>query len=131
MNPVARYADEGAVSPWAEIVGPCHTTSSLSRVLQIDQVAVADAAAELRALRLRTADGRNLYPAFQVQDDHVHPHLQQVLLVLKSGIDDPWTWAQWLNTEMDSEPSPMSRLWAGDLSGVLRDAEHDAWAWRS
>jgi hypothetical protein len=100
-------------------------------MLHIEQVAVADAAAELRVLRLRTADGRNLYPAFQVQDDHLHSHLREVLLVLKSGINDPWTWAQWLNTEMVTEPTPMSRLWAGDLSGVLREAEHDAWAWRS
>lgn len=92
--PTGIVADGGKLSPWAAIVGPCYTVSSLCRILGASQEAVADAAAELRLLRLLTADGLDLFPAFQVRGEQVHPDLRSVLQVLQSGIDDPWTWAQ-------------------------------------
>ncbi len=123
-------ADEGK-SPWADIVGPCYTVESLSRVLGLPPVQVGEAADKLTVLRLRTADDVDVFPAFQVRDGRVCPDLRPVLARLRSGVGDPWTWAQWLNVEVRGEPSHISRLWEGDLNGVLRDAEHTAWAWRS
>ncbi len=120
--------DEGE-SPWADIVGPCYTVESLSRALVLSPVEVADAADDLTVLRLRTRDDVDLFPPFQVRDGCVHPHLREVLTILRRGVDDPWTWAQWLNAEVRGEPSHMSCLWSGDLGGVLRDARHVAWAW--
>lgn len=118
-------------SPWAEIVGPCYTVESFGRVLGLSPAAIAEAANNLAALRLPTADDIDLFPEFQVRDGRVYPDLFPVLATLRSGVDDPWTWAQWLNTEVRGEPSHMSRLWTGDLEGVLRDAGHVAWAWSS
>ncbi len=127
----ATAATEQDRSPWAEIVGPCYTVESLSRVLGLPPVQIGEAADKLTVLRLRTADDVDVFPAFQVRDGRVCPDLRPVLATLRSGVGDPWTWAQWLDVEVRGEPSHMSRLWAGDLEGVLRDAGQDAWAWRS
>ena len=124
-------SDNSELSPWAAIVGPCYTMASFSRVLGVSPVLVGEAAAELRVLRLRTADGVDLFPAFQVRDGHVHPQFQPVLEALRSGIDDQWTWAQWLHTPCLNGVVQMDKLWAGHLAKVIRDAERDAWAWRS
>lgn len=119
------------LSPWAAIVGPCHTADSLSRELGLPRDAVSTAATELRVLRLRTADGTDIFPAFQVRGGLVQPDLRPVLENLRRGVDDPWTWAQWLNTALQDRPRPIDELWAGGLTNVLRDARHDAWAWQS
>lgn len=126
----AGGADEGE-SLWADIVGPCYTVESLSRVMGLLPAKIAEAAEKLTMLRLRTAYEVDVVPAFQVRDGRVYPNLRPVLATLRRGVDDPWTWAQWLNAEVRGEPSHMSRLWEGDLDGVLRDAGHVAWAWNS
>lgn len=123
--------DNSELSPWAAIVGPCYTVARFSRVLGVSPVLVCEAAVALRVLRLRTADGVDLFPAFQARDGHVYPYLQSVLETLRSGIDDPWTWALWLNTPYFNGVAQMDKLWAGQLAEVVRDAGHDAWAWRS
>lgn len=125
--PVAR---EGALSPWADIVGPCYTDASLLQVLPLERDTLSAAVAQLDLLCLRTADGTLLFPAFQVRDDRVCPNLRPVLEILRSGVDDPWTWAQWLNTEPNDQPRPISRLWDGAVAEVLAAARHDAHAWR-
>lgn len=120
------------LSPWADIVGPCYTTASLARELGIAPEAVLDAAADLRALRLLTGDNVALYPAFQVIERSLIPGLQPVLVLLRSGIDDPWTWAQWLVTvspETPIAPKPIDQLAKGKVDPVLRDAAHTAAAW--
>ncbi len=131
-SPLSDRADANTeLSQWADIVGPCYTVTSLSGVLRLPGTAILEAASELRVLRLRTADGNDLFPSFQVRDGRVHPNLQIVLKALQDGIDDPWTWAQWLNTPDSCGVAAMQRLWAGHLSDVLSDAAHDAWAWRT
>lgn len=121
-------------SPWADIVGPCYTSGSLQRELGVERGAVSRAVKEFRALRLPTADGRNLYPAFQVRNRQLVPGLKEVLTVLQSGIDDPWTWAQWLNIPLadengEDQPRAIDLLANGDLETVLVEARHDAAAW--
>lgn len=128
-----------ASSPWAEIVGPCYTSGSLQRELNVKRGAVSKAVAELRLLRLITADGHNVYPAFQVVDGALVKGLRDVLTALRRGVPDPWTWAQWLNTPTP-DPSPGStpgspprrnidRLIDGDIEGVVRAAERTAASW--
>jgi hypothetical protein len=116
--------------PWALIVGPCYTEESCAHELNITVPELKTLADSLRVLRLQTADGSALYPAFQVRDGRVPAGLRTVLLSLQAGIDDPWTWAQWLNVEFSGARS-IDALWAGELDSVLRDARQDAWAWRS
>lgn len=123
------------VTPWADIVGPCYTSASLARTLGWTESKVTEAAESLALLRLTTSDGVDLYPAFQVQDGEPQRDLADVLRVLRTGVDDPWTWAQWLNTPLADEdgveqPSNIQRLREGQLADVLLEAEHDAAAWR-
>lgn len=122
-------------NPWADIVGPCYTAASLARTLGWTEAKVNMAADSLALLRLTTSDGVELYPAFQVQDGEPQGDLADVLRVLRTGINDPWTWAQWLNTSLTDEgvaqPTNMERLREGQLADVLLEAEHDAASWRS
>ncbi|WP_295790634.1 hypothetical protein [uncultured Microbacterium sp.] len=66
---------DGGKSPWADIVGPCYTVESLSRVIGLSPVQIGEAADRLTVLRLRTADDVDLFPAFQVRDGQVCPDL--------------------------------------------------------
>ncbi len=116
-------------SPWAEIVGPCFTVPAFSRATGMEGDVVRAAAAELRVLVLVTADDLELLPSFQVRDGRVVPQLQPVLEALRGGIDDPWTWAQWLNAAAPGERRHIDDLWAGAVSLTLTSARRTAWAW--
>lgn len=120
-------------NPWAAIIGPCYTTTSMARTLGWTESKVAQAGETLQLLVLETDDGVTLYPALQLHDGHVAEGLSDVLAFLQTGTADHWTWAQWLNTALPDEdvPRAIDALRAGRLDEVLRDAEHDAWAWRS
>lgn len=135
MDDEASIPPPDTVNPWAEIVGPCYTTSSIGRLLGLSEREVSDAAASLQLLALRTSDGMTLYPAFQIWDGQVVEGLAEVLQVLRTGIDDSWTWAQWLNTAVsDGDAAPtraIDELRAGHLAAVIRDAAYDAAVWRS
>ncbi|WP_150954654.1 hypothetical protein [Microbacterium testaceum] len=121
---------DSEVSPWASIVGPCYTSKSCADELGLTVPGLVRATQEMRALRLTTRDGIELHPSFQIRDRQLLPGLEQVLLILQTGLGDPWTWAQWLNAEVDGRRH-VNKLWAGNLEVVLREARHDAWAWRS
>lgn len=124
--------DDGT-NPWADIVGPCYTAASLARTLGWTETEVTEAGETLRFLALEADDGVTLYPAFQLHAGRVVDGLSDVLAVLQTGTAGRWTWAQWLNTALPEEDMPraIDALRAGRLDEVLRDAEHDAWAWRS
>ncbi|MCK8468266.1 hypothetical protein M0722_13785 [Microbacterium sp. KSW4-16] len=120
-------------NPWAEIVGPCYTVTSMARTLGWSEADVLEAGDDLSLLMLRTEDGVDLFPSFQLQDGKVVEGLQDVLRVLQTGVNDPWTWAQWLNAALPESDPPrnITLLYEGRLEEALRDARHDAWAWRS
>ncbi|WP_313354521.1 hypothetical protein [Microbacterium sp.] len=95
-----------------------------------------EASESLALLKLTTSDGVELYPAFQIRDGKPVVGLADVLRVLRTGVDAPWAWAQWLNTPLADEdgveqPANIKRLREGQLADVLRAAEHDAAVWRS
>ncbi|WP_336644611.1 hypothetical protein [Microbacterium sp. USHLN186] len=123
-------------NPWAEIVGPCYTTVSVARTLGWTEAMVNEAVDSLALLRLTTSDGVQLYPAFQIWDGRPASDLADVLRVLRTGVNDPWTWAQWLNTPLTDEdgveqPANIERLREGQLADVLLEAKHDAAVWGS
>lgn len=123
-------------NPWARIIGPCYTSSSLARALGWTEEQVAAAATALEVLEIETDEGVLLYPAFQVWEGELVEGLGAVLRVLSTGTRGRWTWAQWLNTRLDDgeggeEPSAIEQLRAGYLADVLVEARHDAWAWSS
>ncbi|WP_217584204.1 hypothetical protein [Microbacterium sp. GbtcB4] len=126
--------EEARINPWAAIIGPCYTASSLARTLGWNEALIVEAAASHHVLELETSDGRLLYPAFQVWDGRVVDGLGAVLHALSAGTSSRWTWAQWLNTATDDDsgenaPSAIEQLRAGQLDIVLCDARHAAAAW--
>ncbi|WP_433861960.1 hypothetical protein [Streptomyces sp. L7] len=129
-------------NPWPEIVGPCYTSGSLQRELGVSRAALSKAVSDGRLLRLMTSDGQYVYPAFQVVDGALVRGLREVLAVLRLGAqDDPWTWAQWLNTPVPDRSAVVAegaepprrrnieRLAEGDIEGIVRDAEIAAASW--
>lgn len=123
-----------AASPWPDVIGPVYSSGSLQRELGVGRQAVSKAVAELRLLRLTTADGHTVYPAFQVRDGAAVRGIRPVLSALQRGIDDPWTWAQWLAApepvgRRDAPGRHIDRLLAGDVETVVRDAERTAASW--
>ncbi|GEK85179.1 hypothetical protein [Microbacterium aerolatum] len=135
-NPDEPRPDGDEPNPWADIIGPCYTTQSIARALGWTGPQVADAAASLHLLELRTEDGVLLYPQFQFWNGAVVDGLPEVLRVLRTGTESRWTWAQWLNTRLPGsdgvdEPSYIERLREGQLDYVLLEAKHDAWSWSS
>ncbi|KJL25031.1 MULTISPECIES: hypothetical protein [Micrococcales] len=118
-------------NPWAEIVGPCYTVTSMARTLGRTEAEVMEAGNDLSLLMLRTEDGVYLFPVFQLHDGEVVPGLREVLLTLQTGVSDSWTWAQWLNVSLPEADPPrnITRLIEGRLDEALRDARHDAWSW--
>lgn len=120
-------------NPWAQIVGPCYTVASMARTQGWTETEVLEAGAELRLLILHTEDGVDLFPSFQLKDGKVVHGLQDILRVLQTGVNDPWTWAQWLNVALPDEDPPrnITLLYEGRLEEALRNARHDAWSWSS
>lgn len=131
LRDIGNDDDDGELSPWAPIVGPCFTVDGLSRVLGLRAAEILEAATNLRILSLHTADGNDLFPSFQIRDGRIYPELRSVLKVLRGGLDDPWTWAQWLNGRKCDGVTAMERVWKGNLVAVLRAARHDVWAWHA
>ncbi|MCM3778797.1 hypothetical protein [Microbacterium hydrocarbonoxydans] len=135
--------DESAVSPqpeprdpWRDIVGPCRRSESIGRVLGLSDAEVRRATESLELLAVVTDEGTTLYPDFQIHEGRVVDGLQQVLAILHTGIDDPWTWTQFLNVAVYDETEGRDVRWieemrAGRLEAVLNDARHTAWAWSS
>ncbi len=122
-------------NPWAAIIGPCYTRSSLARALRWTEQQVVDAVGALDVLEIVPVDGQALYPAFQVSDGRIVSGLGEVLRTLHTGTDSRWTWAQWLNTPVDDETGQEGRraieqLRAGEIDDVLLDARHAAASWR-
>lgn len=120
-------------NPWADIVGPCYSSGGLQKELGVGRAALSKAVRESRALRLETSDRRTLYPAFQVRNGALVPGLSDVLAILRAGVDDPWTWAQWLNTPLRGgdgiERRHIDRLSSGEIVGVVAAARRDAHSW--
>ncbi|MDR0946064.1 MAG: hypothetical protein LBM66_07885 [Bifidobacteriaceae bacterium] len=128
---MAAAVPQAAGAAWSELLGPVYTTASLTAFLGITRQAVNRAAHELRILRLICQNGDAVYPAFQFsQDGSVAPGLRQVLHALAQGIEDPWTWAQWLAAPT-SAGRAIDRLRTGQLDAVLLQAHQDAASWAS
>lgn len=117
---------------WSDIAGPCYTAESIRRVLGMTTMELEGATRELRILALVADDGSTLYPMWQVREGEVIRGLHEILTILRTGVDDPWTWARWLvftPPPDDVNRSPIDELRGGKTSQVIRDAEQVARAW--
>ncbi|MCL2787360.1 MAG: hypothetical protein FWD59_02535 [Micrococcales bacterium] len=119
-----------ADSQWAELIGAVYTTAALVDFLGVTRQAINQRVHSRGILRLVTASGRAVYPAFQfAANGQTAPSLKDVLRTLATGVDDPWTWAQWLAAPDAQGVRHIDRLWAGLDAGVLLDARQTAAQW--
>lgn len=123
-------------SPWLSAIGPCYTAHRIGKATGMTAAEVAAATAHLDLLAVTASDDVVLYPTFQVVDGAAVAGLGVILRTLRTGTDSALMWAQWLRSSpppldhMSTHPSPIERLIAGDVDGVVLAAAHTAWAWR-
>ena len=114
----------------ARAVGPCFRSQGLQKWLGISRQALNQHVQARRILRLVTSDGVSIYPGFQFDNNGERlPHLKDVLDILATGINDPWTWAMWLTTPDDGGVTSATQLRNGEWKKVFDDAMEDAAAW--
>lgn len=120
---------------WAGHISESLSTSEICRELDLDPVGLDEAVRWLRVLRVVTGDGRHIFPAWQINRGAVVHDLRPVLETLRTGADDPWSWALWLHSAArkdqgaDGHRRQIDDLAAGDVALVLRRAARVALDW--
>lgn len=119
-------------STW-HLLGPVHTDASLCARLGLSQSELDQLVQTDQILRVVTADGTDLYPAFQFgDDDSLLPALAEVIAELAAGTSDAWTWWQYLVTPAAKRHG--KTVWEilrdNRLNDAIRDAGQTAWAWK-
>lgn len=132
----AGSADEQAGSHLAAAIGPCFTVEGIARALHRSPRAVLALVEDSCLLALTTADDYVVFPAFQLHNGRLVRGVPPVLTALRTGVDDPWAWALWLNSTplvvegIAPGVSRIQQLIDGEAEIVLRAAERTAWSWR-
>lgn len=129
---LGRRVLRGPQNPWFDNVGFCYTGDAIRRVLGLRADELDVARRDLRILALETEDGVMLYPMWQLREGEVINGLHEVLTILRTSVDDPWTWVQWLvftPPPDDVNRSPIDELRGGKKAQVIRDAEQIARSW--
>ena len=124
--------DEDEPGGLEELVGPFYAEPDVATWLGVDAAELQAMADALQVLRLVTGDGTAVYPTWQLTPDRtVIPHLSEVLRALAGGIDDPWTWALWLNAPDGDDGRPVWQRLATDedVAEIIREAHEDGARW--
>ncbi|MFJ4175377.1 hypothetical protein [Microbacterium sp. NPDC089696] len=66
-------------SPGAEIVGACHTVTSIARPLDWAEAEVISAGNDLRLLKLTSDDGVHPFPSLQLHDGKIVDGFQDIM----------------------------------------------------
>ncbi|MDQ0277447.1 hypothetical protein QO003_001750 [Arthrobacter silviterrae] len=118
-------------------LGAFYTTDRVRKVLGgVSRQAVSERVKNDRLLRVKTADGVFLFPAFQFANGAVVPGLQKLLeVLLGTGVDD-WTVAYWLTARMAQlgETTALEVLASGDsdrIAELEKLAADDAVGWHA
>lgn len=117
-----------ARNPWDVAVGPFLDTAGVVTWLQLKNRQNVSNAAERGDLLAVPVGSRVLFPRFQFSEDgQPLPRLREVMRILQSQMQDPWTRALWLNTPVPSlgNHTPADLLHRGDAERVLELAQAD------
>ena len=133
---VGSAEDRHPRSRLAQVIGPCYTPTAIARVLGHDVEQILELTDGCCILALTTADDEVVYPAFQVHNGGIVRGLPPILRALRRGIDDPWTWALWLQAATPSlgrhrARGRMEELIDGEFDRVFTAAVRSADSWRS
>lgn len=118
-------------------LGAFYTTDRVKKVLGgISRQAVSERVKNDRLLRVTTADGVLLFPAFQFASGAILPGLQELLKILLDSRVDGWTVAYWLTARLAllGEATALDVLASGDsdrIAELERLARDDAAGWRA
>ena len=110
---------------WADQVGPALSQQDVARLLGKSEQAVSK---DHRLVRLRTAEGRPVYPVAQFDGRGVLPGVAEVVAVLGPVAATPWTVAAWLtgsHAALDGR-RPVDALRSGDEAAVAGAARRFA-----
>lgn len=149
-NEVTDFSDEAehaTVNAMADAVltanrindrlGAFYATDRVRKVLGgVSRQAVSERAKNHRLLRVKTADGIILFPAFQFANGTVAPGIQKLLKILLGTGVDGWTVAYWLTARLAQlgEATALEVLASGDsdrIAELEKLAVDDAAGWRA
>ncbi|GAA4377005.1 hypothetical protein [Paeniglutamicibacter cryotolerans] len=118
-------------------LGAFYTTDRVRKVLgDVSRQAVSERVKNHRLLRVKTADGVVLFPAFQFINGAVAPGLQHLLSVLLGTGVDGWTVTYWLTARLAQlgESTALEVLASGDSDRIAelgKLAATDAAGWHA
>lgn len=125
--------DQPALSPWAEAIGATFTSAQVRPILNLNsRQALHNWVKRGKVLAITTADGEQLFPAWQfVAGGNVVEGLDAVMAVLSSDVVDRWTLASWLRRPLpDLEGTSVAdALLAGYVEPALTQARRAASRW--
>lgn len=116
-------------------LGAFYTTDRVRKILGgVSRQAISDRVKNGRLLRVTTADGVVLFPAFQFANGSMRLNLPQLLKVLLGSGVDGWTVAYWLTARIAQlgETTALEVLDSGDadrIADLTRIAVDDAAGW--
>jgi hypothetical protein len=126
--------EDAAAAAGLSYLGPCYTEETMRERLGVEPAELDAMVADLQVLRVSTADGRQVFPTFQLlAGGTVLPGLQEVLSELAAGADDRgWTAWLWLTARPDyaGDRAVWELLRDAEVDVVVRAASRSAWAWR-
>lgn len=89
-------------SPWNEVIGPFHRTSTVARLLGVTRQAVDERRARGTLLGCRTNDGHWVFPSFQFAARGLRPEVGDLLARFGTRHIDGWTLAAWFTSPQRS-----------------------------
>lgn len=119
----------------AAMIGECYSTDDVAELLGLTREELEKARNSRAYLAVQTLDGEWFYPTFQFIPGTRTPltGLNEILLILASGIEDEWTHALWLMSDgVHGLEGKSVRDWlvdGGDIEEPMRLARIDAAAW--
>ena len=115
-------------------LGPAYTEETMRWRLSVEHEVLDAMVSDRRVLQVFAADGRRVFPEFQLTDKGATlPGLDTVLGELADGIDDDG-WTAWLWLTGRPAYAGGRAVWEllrdGDVDTVARAAARAAWVWR-
>lgn len=130
---IDEFVSIGADDPYPAAIGPVHDISGVAGRLNLSDKAIEQHIARNELLACPTAEGMQVFPAFQFNDDgQLIPGLGTVLQTMVEGTEDRWQIALWLSTPSEDlrGQRPYEALKAGRVKAVEKSARQTAVRWR-
>lgn len=116
-----------------EIIGDVYSLEEVMSKLFLSESEVLEKIASQDLLCCRFGNGELGFPALQFSyAGEIIPTIMEVVKILASGVNAPWTWAMWLAVELEEYDNLSAAQWlrdGRDKEVILRAAREDASVW--